>query len=634
MHSGFSMKENKNLYWLAGLMSIVALATLVVVYFVLWQTAIAQKKADLVHIAQSQARLIEAIARFDMRHNRVDWETPIGERGPTSLLSERAGADTFSQIVDAHKRYKGFGQTGEILIAGIENSQILFLLRHGSEVFEENKSIPLDSKLAEPMRRALSSLSGTMIGLDYGGVKVLAAYEPVDVLNLGIVAKVNFDEVRQPFIKAGLITLAITVIIILIGGMFFRYFASPIAQQIIDNERKFRNLVENISEWIWEIDLDAQLIYSSPQATNIFGYNPADRANISFYDLIKAEEIEMLQASFEECIVQKKSLSELDCIFVTENQHIVHLELNIDPVTNSQGVVNGFRGIGHNVTERVAKEQELKRYQENLELRVAERTEELEQINTEMRNFAYIISHDLRSPLVSITGFTGELKEDFDLVSECAIAQFKASGIECPQQVSDALEERIPESIYYINSAAEKMNHLIHSILTLSRVGRREFHFEPINLTAIVNESLSSLAFQIEQFNVTVQIDTLPTIVTDKLAMEQIIGNLLGNAVKYLSPERKGEIYIGAQVTALKTIICIKDNGRGIAQADLSHIFDLFKRVGHQDVVGDGMGLTYVQALVRRLGGKIVCASILDKGSEFSFSILNQDEKNGDSENE
>jgi len=629
------MKENKNLYWLAGLMSIVALATLVVVYFVLWQTAVEQKKADLVHIAQSQARLIEAIARFDMRHNRVDWETPIGERGPTSLLSERAGADTFSQIVDAHKHYRGFGTTGEILIAGIEDAQILFLLRHGSQVFEEEKSIPLDGVLAEPMRRALSNLSGTMIGLDYAGVEVLAAYEPVDVLNLGIVAKVNFDEVKLPFIKAGLITLAITVIIILIGGVFFRYFANPIAQQIIDNEIKFRNLVENISEWIWEIDLDGYLIYSSPQVIKILGFNPVIKEKTSFYNLLKDDDIEMLQSSLEECIIHKKTVSELDCLFVTKDKNFVHLELNIAPVTDLRGVVIGFRGIAHDVTERISKEQELKKYQENLEFMVKERTEDLEQINTEMRNFAYIISHDLRSPLVSITGFTGELKEDFDLISDCTTQQFKEAGQSCPQHICDALDDRIPESIYYINSAAEKMNHLIHSILTLSRAGRREFHFESVDLTTLINDYLASLAYQIEQFQVEVKVDSLPPfVVTDKLAMEQIIGNLLSNAIKYLSAERKGVISISTEITERQTIIHIKDNGRGIAEADLPHIFDLFKRVGNQDVEGDGMGLTYVQALVRRLGGKISCRSTLNEGSLFSFSVLNQEIKLGDKINE
>ena len=78
---------DNNFYWLAGLMTTLALVVMAVSYYILWITAIEQKRTDLVHIAQSQARLIEAIARFDQRHNRIDWETPIGERGPTSLFS-------------------------------------------------------------------------------------------------------------------------------------------------------------------------------------------------------------------------------------------------------------------------------------------------------------------------------------------------------------------------------------------------------------------------------------------------------------------------------------------------------------------------------------------------------------------
>ncbi len=625
MRISFALKENKNFYWLAGLMSIVALATMIIVYFVLWQTAVEQKQADLVHIAQSQARLIEAIARFDMRHNRVDWETPIGERGPTSLLSERAGADTFSQIVDAHKHYQGFGKTGEIVIAGIENAQILFLLRHGSQVFEEKKSIPFEGQLAEPMRRALSNLSGTMIGLDYDGIEVLAAYEPIDVLNLGIVAKVNFDEVKQPFIKAGLIILLITFIIILIGGVIFRHFATPIAQQIIDSEKKFRNLVENISEWIWEIDLHGKLIYSSPQANNIFGFNVTEKADASFYDLVHAKDKTILRNSLEHCQNVKNSLSELDIRFVKKNQQTLFLELNIAPVMDSEGVIYGFRGIGHDVSERTAKELELKKYRENLEQMVTARTEELEQINTEMRNFAYIISHDLRSPLVSITGFTGELKEDFDLISECAIDHFKSCNDNCPPHIIDAIEQRIPESIHFISSATQKMNQLIQSILTLSRVGRREFHYQTVNLNTLLDESLAALAFQLDDKQVTVKKDSLPSIVTDKLAMEQIIGNLLDNAIKYLSPQRKGEISIRKEEHEDKILIHIEDNGRGIAESDLIHVFELFKRVGQQNVMGEGMGLTYVQTLVRRLGGKISCKSSLDKGSRFTFSILKQE---------
>ncbi|NOQ13277.1 MAG: PAS domain S-box protein [Methyloprofundus sp.] len=614
------MHENKNFYWLAGLMLMIALATMTVVYVVLWQTAIEQKKADLVHIAQSQARLIEAIARFDMRHNRIDWETPIGERGPTSLLSQRAGADTFSQIVDAHKHYKGFGLTGEIVIAGIEDSQIRFLLRHGSQIFSESKSIPFDAKLAEPMRRALSNLSGTMVGLDYDGTEVLAAYEPVDVLNLGIVAKINFLEVKQPFIKAGAITLAITLGIILLGGLFFRFLASPIAQQIIDSENKFKNLVENISEWIWEINLAGDILYSSPQTKKILGFTINTYPGTQLFQFINPPEKPKAVASFKLCIINKQPLIALKCSFIHKSGQLVHIELNADPIFDENNSVIGFRGVGHDISERVAKDDQLRLYQETLELRVRERTEELEQINTEMRNFAYIISHDLRSPLVSITGFIGELKEDIELIRKYSENHDNSS------ELTEALNERIPESLYFINSATEKMNHLIQSILMLSRAGRREFHFEPVNLAEIVKNTLDSFAYQIDHFNVSVKVGDLPTLITDQLAMEQIIANLLGNALKYLSSERNGVITIFTEDSGQQSIIHIQDNGRGISATDLPHIFELFKRVGKQDVSGDGMGLTYVQTLVRRLGGKISCTSTLEQGSQFSFSMFNQAE--------
>ncbi|NOQ63921.1 MAG: PAS domain-containing protein [Methyloprofundus sp.] len=615
------MQGNKNFYWLAGLMLMIAITTMGVVYVVLWQTAVEQKKADLVHIAQSQARLIEAIARFDMRHNRVDWETPIGERGPTSLLSERAGADTFSQIVDAHKRYDGFGVTGEIVIAGIENSQILFLLRHGSEIFEENKSIPFEGELAEPMRRALSNLSGTMIGLDYEGIEVLAAYEPVDVLNLGIVAKINYLEVKQPFIKAGVITSAISFAIILLGGLFFRLLTKPIAKHIVDTENKFKNLVENISEWIWEINLTGDILYSSPQAQKILGFRGEEYTASNLFELVGLADRKKVTVMFQHCIGTQQPLSALECAFIhQQGGQPVYIELNAEPVFDAKHVLIGYRGIGHDISERVAKDQQLQLHQENLELRVRERTEELEQINIEMRNFAYIISHDLRSPLVSITGFIGELEEDIKLIEQSLVGQ------NMDAELQDAVDERIPESLYFINSATAKMNHLIQSILTLSRAGRREFQFAAVDLNWVVQQSLDSLAYQIEQFNVSVELGELPTLVTDSLAIEQIVSNLLGNALKYLSTERDGLIKIYAEHSAQQTIIHIEDNGRGIAEADLPHIFELFKRVGKQNVTGDGMGLTYVQTLVRRLGGKITCTSTFSVGSQFSFSIMNREQ--------
>src|SRR4030067_941515 len=121
-----------------------------------------------------------------------------------------------------------------------------------------------------------------------------------------------------------------------------------------------------------------------------------------------------------------------------------------------------------------------------------------------------------------------------------------------------------------------------------------------------------------------VTIGPLPDLVVDKTAAEQIFGNLLDNALKYLEPSRPGKIEVTAEQNAGETIVPIRDNGRGIAKEDAQKVFELFRRVGKQDVPGEGMGLTYVKTLVRRLGGSIWCESEPGVGSAFSFTIPNK----------
>jgi len=146
---------------------------------------------------------------------------------------------------------------------------------------------------------------------------------------------------------------------------------------------------------------------------------------------------------------------------------------------------------------------------------------------------------------------------------------------------------------------------------------------------ALVQASLESLAHQIEERQVEVTVGPLPEVVADRTSMEQIMGNLLGNAVKYLEPDRPGEIEITAERGPNETTFHTRDNGRGIAAEDMDKVFAPFRRVGRQDVPGEGMGLPYVQALVRRHGGRIWCESELGVGTTFSFTISNHLEKGG-----
>jgi signal transduction histidine kinase len=168
------------------------------------------------------------------------------------------------------------------------------------------------------------------------------------------------------------------------------------------------------------------------------------------------------------------------------------------------------------------------------------------------------------------------------------------------------------------------MDHFINALLKLSRLGRRELNLERVNMNALVRGTLETLAHQIKQHQMQVTIGPLPEVVADRTSMEQILGNILDNAIIYLEPGRPGEIEITGERNANEALFRIRDNGRGVAQEDMDKVFAPFRRAGKQDVPGEGMGLAYVQALVRCHGGRIWCESELGVGTTFAFSISNQ----------
>ncbi len=212
-----SRDEKKRVLWLIVILTIVTSSTLCIAGYMLYKTAIAEERERLVEAAQSQARLMEAVARFDSAYS--------------SDYPEGSQAATLSQIIDAHSQYMGFGETGEFTLARREGNTIVFLLSHRHFDLEHPRPVPLSSELAEPMRRALSGQSGTVIGLDYRGELVLAAYEPVRELDLGIVAKIDLAEVRLPFIRAGLVSAGAALVAIVLGAWMFVRITNPMIQR-------------------------------------------------------------------------------------------------------------------------------------------------------------------------------------------------------------------------------------------------------------------------------------------------------------------------------------------------------------------------------------------------------------------
>jgi PAS domain S-box-containing protein len=287
-------------------------------------------------------------------------------------------------------------------------------------------------------------------------------------------------------------------------------------------------------------------------------------------------------------------------------------------------------GIGRDVTERKEAEEALRQARDELELRVKERTADLEAANEEIRSFAYVVSHDLRAPLINLKGFSSELERAVGMVTatlEPALARLAPAERE---EVETALEEDIPEALDFIRSAVTRMDNLTNAILRLSRLGRRELNPTQVDTAGLVEEIVKSLAHQIEQAQASVTVGDLPPAFVDRTAMEQIMANLISNAILYLAPNRPGRVEIGGEQRDNETLFFVRDNGRGIGPQDLPKVFEPFRRFGKPVASGEGMGLAFVQTLVRRHGGRITCSSTLGEGTTFAFSLPNSEKEAAD----
>jgi signal transduction histidine kinase len=267
----------------------------------------------------------------------------------------------------------------------------------------------------------------------------------------------------------------------------------------------------------------------------------------------------------------------------------------------------------------------------NLEATIDARTADLREANDEIQRFAYIVSHDLRSPLVNIMGFTSELEQLRADIFKRIAALGRASASPAPvvaggtepvlEEEDKQLAQDFSEALEFIKLSIAKMDRLISAILNLTREGRREFDPVRIDTRELIEAIITTVAHQAAEAQARIRIEPLPHIVSDRLALEQIFSNLIDNALKYLKPGVAGDISVRGRTKLGFAIFEIADNGRGIDPKDHQRIFDLFRRAGAQDKPGQGIGLAHVRALVRRLGGTISVSSELHSGSTFTITL-------------
>lgn len=266
---------------------------------------------------------------------------------------------------------------------------------------------------------------------------------------------------------------------------------------------------------------------------------------------------------------------------------------------------------------------EVESLNQTLEERVQERTEDLIRANKEIQRFAYIVTHDLRAPLVNVMGFTAELETSMKALQTYVMADGRTPSEDDIREARLAASEDLPEAIGFIRTSTKKMDGLINAILKISRDGRRPLKPESIDLTELLEATSGSVQHQITEAGGSVEIDVkTKSIISDRFSLEQILGNLFDNAVKYKQADRALTLKVRVLPDHRGLVrIEVEDNGRGIADEDHERIFELFRRSGSQDQTGEGIGLAHVQSLARNLGGEITVRSTMGQGSTFVLRL-------------
>ncbi len=340
----------------------------------------------------------------------------------------------------------------------------------------------------------------------------------------------------------------------------------------------------------------------SEEEYRIYGLDPTGPS--PDYDLmlekcIHPDDAKLLHDSFMTAM-QKQEIYELEHRIIRPDGSIRWVYDKAYPYFDEHGNLLGYVGATLDITERKHLQKDLEILNAELELKVKERTAQLEVSNKELEAFSYSVSHDLRAPLRHINGYV-------DLLN---------------QRYSSNLPEKAIHYLETISGASSQMGALIDNLLQYSRTGRKELNKSELDLNALLKEVLEELRSMRKGRKITWDIKKLPTVFGDPTLFKVVWTNLLGNAIKYTQNKQTAKISVSCREDEENFVFSVCDNGVGFDMKYAQKLFGVFQRLHSQaDFEGTGIGLANVQRIVHKHSGKVWATAKPGKGANFFFSL-------------
>lgn len=371
-------------------------------------------------------------------------------------------------------------------------------------------------------------------------------------------------------------------------------------QKLAHEEEKFHTVADYTYDWEYWEGPAQELLFMSPSCERITGYSPSEflAEPDLLYRIIHPDDLHLMSAHRHDAAHQDQGT--VDFRIVRQDGEIRWIAHGCRSVFGRDGKFMGRRVNNRDITERRQAEQAVHRLNTELELRVAQRTVELEAANKELEEFSYSISHDLRTPLRAIAGFAR------------IIADEHAAG----------LDQEGRRLLDVVGTNTVRMSRLIDELLEFLQFGRRQMEFGPVDTVQLVQEVFAELQASAPDRSLRLDMQNPPPLWGDRTMIRRLLTNLLSNAIKFTRPRATAVIEIGGDSDGAQNHYYIKDNGVGFDMKYADKLFKVFEHVHPAgQFEGSGTGLAMVKRIVGRHGGRVWAEGRVDAGATIHFTL-------------